>query len=204
MRNDGWGWCEQHVPRYTQALDCGADTAKGQVQVGEQHLPEEEKEQDSQRDVQTLGGASMIEVLKQALEALEDFVDVIKYDNEQDDIGRRACCDVLSYNPHSESCKAKQAITAIKEAIREHAMYEVQRLGQEIEQEPVAWIWKDMRGQEIVSLFEPRLNSVPLYTHQPQRTEQEPVAYCEIHHLPEPCVQCAKEHEGYNTEKNNA
>lgn len=29
--------------------------------------------------------------------------------------------------------------------------------------------------------------------------KQEPVAYCEIHHLPEPCVQCEKEHEGYNT-----
>jgi hypothetical protein len=28
---------------------------------------------------------------------------------------------------------------------------------------------------------------------------QKPVAYCEIHHLPEPCVQCEKEHEGYNT-----
>jgi signal peptidase I len=37
------------------------------------------------------------------------------------------------------------------------------------------------------------------YPTPPQRTEQEPVAYCEIHHLPEPCVQCAKEHEGYNT-----
>jgi hypothetical protein len=31
-----------------------------------------------------------------------------------------------------------KAITAIKEALREHAMREVQRLGQEIEQEPVA------------------------------------------------------------------
>jgi hypothetical protein len=31
-----------------------------------------------------------------------------------------------------------EAITAIKEALREHAMREVQRLGQEIEQEPVA------------------------------------------------------------------
>jgi hypothetical protein len=31
------------------------------------------------------------------------------------------------------------AITAIKEALAEHAMREVQRLGQEIEQEPVAW-----------------------------------------------------------------
>jgi hypothetical protein len=36
-------------------------------------------------------------------------------------------------------------------------------------QEPVAWIWKDMRGQDIVSLFEPRLNSIPLYAAPPQR-----------------------------------
>ena len=118
----------------------------------------------------------MIEVLKQALEALEDFVDVIKYDNEQDDIGRRACCDVLSYNPHSESCKAKQAITAIKAAIREHAMYEVQRLGQEIEQEPVAKVfltetlklpclqWLDLNRQ-----FDFKGGEY-LYTHPPQRT----------------------------------
>jgi hypothetical protein len=33
-----------------------------------------------------------------------------------------------------------EAITAIKEALREHAMREVQRLGQEIEQEPVVGI----------------------------------------------------------------
>jgi hypothetical protein len=36
-------------------------------------------------------------------------------------------------------------------------------------QEPVAWIWKDMREQDIVSLFEPRFNSIPLYTAPPQR-----------------------------------
>jgi hypothetical protein len=63
----------------------------------------------------------MKEALKLALEALEDFADVIKYDNEQDDIGRKACCGVLSYNPHSESCKAKQAITAIKAALAQPA-----------------------------------------------------------------------------------
>jgi hypothetical protein len=57
------------------------------------------------------------EVLKLALGALEDFVDVIKYDNEQDDIGRRACCDVLSYNPHSESCKAIKSIASLRQAI---------------------------------------------------------------------------------------
>ena len=33
----------------------------------------------------------------------------------------------------------RKAITALKEALAEHAMREVQRLGQEIEQEPVAW-----------------------------------------------------------------
>ena len=38
--------------------------------------------------------------------------------------------------------EVKQAITAIKEALRENAMREVQRLGQEIEQEPVAY-WKE-------------------------------------------------------------
>ena len=59
------------------------------------------------------------EAMKQSLEALEDFVDVIKYDNEQDDIGRRACCDVLSYNPHSESCKAIKSIASLRQAIAE-------------------------------------------------------------------------------------
>jgi hypothetical protein len=55
------------------------------------------------------------EALKLALEALENFADVIKYDNEQDDIGCRACCYVLSYDQHSENCKATKAITAIKQ-----------------------------------------------------------------------------------------
>jgi hypothetical protein len=104
----------------------------------------------------------MIEAMKQALGALEDFVDVIKYDNEQDDIGRRACCDVLSYNPHSESCKAKQAITAIKEAIREHAMHEVQRLGQDIEQEPVC---PDCKAKVLYECVACSSNNYP-----PQRT----------------------------------
>ncbi len=68
------------------------------------------------------------------------------------------------------------------EALREHAMYEVQRLGQEIEQEPVAWMWQhDETGRVgFVDLFQvengwqksnPRLKLVgPLYTHPPQRT----------------------------------
>ena len=59
------------------------------------------------------------EVLKLALEALDNL---LYWDNGK-----------------PEYDEAREAITAIKEALREHAMREVQRLGQEIEQEPVAW-----------------------------------------------------------------
>ena len=62
--------------------------------------------------------------------------------------------------------------TAIKEALRENAMREVQRLGQEIEQEPVAYINVEKRRLEFA---EPmvwhtptivKLERIPLYTHQ--------------------------------------
>jgi hypothetical protein len=59
-----------------------------------------------------------IDAMKLALEALEGFYEY-GYD-------RQECFE---------------HITAIKEALAEHAMREVQRLGQEIEQEPVAWIY---------------------------------------------------------------
>ena len=61
----------------------------------------------------------MLAAIDLALEALEDFEDVIRYDNEQDDIGARVCCDVLSYNPHTKDCKALKAITALREALAE-------------------------------------------------------------------------------------
>jgi len=57
-----------------------------------------------------------IEALKLALEALEGFYEY-GYD-------RQECFE---------------HITAIKEALLEHAMQKVQRLGQEIEQEPAGW-----------------------------------------------------------------
>ena len=68
------------------------------------------------------------------------------------------------------------AMQILREALAEHAMQEVQRLGQEIEQEPVgmvkdlftstAWERLDLRGSTKVYLDIP-----------PQRTEQEPVAW---------------------------
>ena len=60
--------------------------------------------------------------LKLALDALEKAYHAMQTDMAQDQI--------------------EEAITAIKEALRENAMREVQRLGQEIEQEPVAWMFQ--------------------------------------------------------------
>ena len=88
------------------------------------------------------------EALKLALEALEDALNKPMWNRPQ----------------------MTTAITDIKEALAEHAMQDVQRLGQEIEQEPVAWMngWGDLfknpddaeRGQTMQ----------PLYTTPPQRT----------------------------------
>jgi hypothetical protein len=62
------------------------------------------------------------EVLKLALEALEE-----------------AWYHVGTFQPTEKAIDLyDEARTAIKEALREHSMREVQRLGQEIEQEPVA------------------------------------------------------------------
>jgi hypothetical protein len=93
----------------------------------------------------------MIEVLKQMTEALEDFVDVIAYDNEQDDIGRRACCDVLSYNPHREDCKAIKSIASLRQAIAE----------------------LESQEQNFCPRCGKRTNDIHTCT-PPQRTEQEP------------------------------
>jgi hypothetical protein len=69
-------------------------------------------------------------------------------------------CGLIGMRPHldgiySEALEAFAKLVADR-ALAEHAMQEVQRLGQEIEQEPVAW--------------------EQFYTTAPQRTEQEPVA----------------------------
>jgi len=64
-------------------------------------------------------------------------------------------------------------------------MREVQRLGQEIEQEPVAWMWDVDNGggytTRDVGLYQtsiPFAKHTPLYTHPPQRTEQNFCSRC--------------------------
>jgi hypothetical protein len=104
------------------------------------------------------------EVLKLALEALERSVATCfdQYAHQQ----------VMSQPDHF----INQAITAIKEAMRENAMREVQRLGQEIEQEPVAWMHIQGRHKEPSHwpLDDGEISrgweQYPLYTTPPQRT----------------------------------
>ena len=84
---------------------------------------------------------------------------------------------LLLTEPHAPTVCAQLERIA-REALADHAMQEVQRLGQEIEQEPVAWQWlgsahfrKKLPKNADVTAWN------PLYTTPPQRTEQEPVAY---------------------------
>jgi len=68
----------------------------------------------------------------------------------------------------------EKAITALKERLSD-PMREVQRLGQEIEQEPYCYVYKE-NGEEF---FAPKdgyypADATPLYTHPPQRTEPPP------------------------------
>ncbi len=111
----------------------------------------------------------MIEQMKQWLEALEDFVDVIKYDNEQDDIGRRACCDVLSYNPHSESCKAIKSIASLRQAIAE--LESQKPVAWRLESGKAVWLWFERTDPEANSALPNDVTAIPLYAHPPQRSE---------------------------------
>ena len=86
-----------------------------------------------------------IEAMKQALEAL-----------------------TINSDRVTEIGKQRDAIASLRQAIKEHALREVQRLGQEIEQEPVAW----MRGDGTLRFADGKMFAVgqPFFTHPPQRT----------------------------------
>ena len=103
--------------------------------------------------------------MKQALEALEWNLPVIEDYGDKEQLNRQ-----------------HKAITSLRQAIREHALREVQRLGQEIEQEPVAWrapnwghsadeyVYRDFDDPVIGVDGKPSPNNEPLYTTPPQRT----------------------------------
>jgi hypothetical protein len=79
--------------------------------------------------------------VKQALETLQDFADDIRHDNEQDEIGCRSCCGVLSYDNHSENCKAMKSIAALQSIISQDALDKMaenaRELGLDYEPAPV-------------------------------------------------------------------
>ena len=100
---------------------------------------------------------TQIEAMRLALEALEFFSD--------------------TSNSAMDKAVSEDAIASLRQAIREHAMYEVQRLGQEIEQEPVLTIeeleqeiYQNTRNFVSLDVMEWMLKRY--YTHPPQRTEQ--------------------------------
>ena len=87
-----------------------------------------------------------IDAMKLALEALEDIFGKNKVD--------------------------VTVINVIKEVLAEHAMSEVQRLGQEIEQEPAGWLSTDSIGERYLCFDKPLDNNPvqPLFIAPPQRT----------------------------------
>jgi hypothetical protein len=103
-----------------------------------------------------------IDAMKLALEALEAMAEDLGYFTEE-----------------------VPAITAINEALAEHAMQEVQRLGQEIEQKPVAHCKvRPLRGDESFPKVEiDWVNQPvpgPLFTTPPQRKPLTDEQYFEI------------------------
>ena len=103
---------------------------------------------------------TQIEAMRLALEALEDATKHIFLGDK---------------NGVEANIRAHKQCASLRQAIREQAMYEVQRLGQEIEQEPVAKVvltetlelpclqWLDLNRQ-----FDFKGGEY-LYTHPPQR-----------------------------------
>jgi hypothetical protein len=89
---------------------------------------------------------------------------------------------------YTQSRHVNEAITALKERLAQdkalQALHnENERLGlykdAYAEQEPVAWLSTDSIGERYLCFDKPLDNDPvqPLYTHPPQRTEQEPVAW---------------------------
>jgi hypothetical protein len=151
-----------------------------------------------------------IEALKLALEALENSVDLVVedaynaeqlYGNYPSRQGKVGGLKVLA-DQH------KKAITALEEVLAEHAMQEVQRLGQEIEpkigcvnhdcdqckaqpeQEPVVGTKTWFEDGKVITQY---LHPSDIYIDPPQRTEQEPQDWKTPPKEDAPLVKWAKE-----------
>ena len=101
----------------------------------------------------------MIEAMKQALEALEAYKGFV------DD------AHIIEGQWHWID-GAEKATESLRQAIQEEALRNVARLGQEIEQESVAWMYVNMDGEcEQIEYGNPidDPSVTPLYTKPPKR-----------------------------------
>jgi len=84
-------------------------------------------------------------------------------------------CGLIGMRPHLDGIYSEALVAFAKlvaeKALAEHAMRETQRRGQEIEQEPVAWLSTDSIGERYLCFDKPLDNDPvqPLYTTPPQR-----------------------------------
>ena len=51
--------------------------------------------------------------LAEARNPLFDFTRTVQYAGDEDEIGVRACCHVLSYKPHDKNCAAFNSLTRL-------------------------------------------------------------------------------------------
>ena len=97
--------------------------------------------------------------------------------------------EALKWCHGGEPCGTSEAITALEEQLAEHAMRETQRLGQEIDQEPIGfvqqsvldWLYSKHRSSNAhtittIAKSPTETEDIAIYTTPPQ-PEQEPVAY---------------------------
>jgi hypothetical protein len=135
-----------------------------------------------------------LKAMKMALEALEQTLQTLDDENAKPG---GAIADTIWHSEHETLFDyLGSEITAIKEVLAEHAMREVQRLGQEIEQEPLEY-WNAVEGWVKIDEVREHFDSVgcatiyktagegrvPLCLAQP---EQEPKIGCVNHD----CDQC--------------
>jgi hypothetical protein len=124
----------------------------------------------------------MIDAMKQAWEELEEYCD------------HKESCRFIPYRKPSCICGYKEAVTALRQAIaeaeKEATLQEISDIGQDIEQEPVAWwngqgynfgaddedfVYPETRQNHIKAGSHGYFWSIPLYTTPNMSTKQENV-----------------------------
>lgn len=65
--------------------------------------------------------AAVAELIAAAQEVFDELRDADRHDGDEDGIGSRVCCGVVSYAPHSEHCSIARLGAALKDITGESA-----------------------------------------------------------------------------------